>query len=226
MLPSCSPSLYLHVLFNPQFRTTLRACFPKPCPAGCPLVGRTSEPPLQVRSAGLARLHDATLHGRSAHRGADRRGSATWQHRELVRFAGGSREGPRPLEGCGFSVCVCPGLCEFGARLKYFQTHRHAAFVIQPRCLIPCIPSPSFTSSRHFTPLRFRVRSLRHGQVVALSGRDCSTQRRFQKIFEEGPPVIAAGAVFVHGRFSAHPPGWSSPGGIIWTYPEKRSSKV
>jgi len=29
-----------------------------------------------------------------------------------------------------------------------------------------------------------------HGNAVALNGRDCTTQRRFQKIFEEGPPSI------------------------------------
>ncbi|KAL3817779.1 hypothetical protein ACHAXA_002423 [Cyclostephanos tholiformis] len=35
-----------------------------------------------------------------------------------------------------------------------------------------------------------------HGNAVALNGRDCSTQRRFQKIFEEGPPVIVPEETF------------------------------
>mmetsp|Transcript_38904 Transcript_38904/g.69658 ORF Transcript_38904/g.69658 Transcript_38904/m.69658 type:complete len:2180 (-) Transcript_38904:244-6783(-) len=35
-----------------------------------------------------------------------------------------------------------------------------------------------------------------HGNAVALNGRDCTTQRRFQKIFEEGPPTIAPPEIF------------------------------
>ena len=35
-----------------------------------------------------------------------------------------------------------------------------------------------------------------HGSAVAFNGRDCSTQRRFQKIFEEGPPIIARPETF------------------------------
>jgi len=35
-----------------------------------------------------------------------------------------------------------------------------------------------------------------HGEAIALSGRDCSTQRRHQKIFEEGPPTVAPPDVF------------------------------
>ena len=42
-----------------------------------------------------------------------------------------------------------------------------------------------------------------YGNAVALNGRDCSTQRRFQKIFEEGPPNIAPVEVFRQMELSA-----------------------
>lgn len=49
------------------------------------------------------------------------------------------------------------------------------------------------TNARH---LEVQIVGDEHGSAVALSGRDCSTQRRFQKIFEEGPPSIADPDVF------------------------------
>ena len=42
-----------------------------------------------------------------------------------------------------------------------------------------------------------------YGNAVALNGRDCSTQRRFQKIFEEGPPVVAPREIFREMELSA-----------------------
>ena len=42
-----------------------------------------------------------------------------------------------------------------------------------------------------------------HGNAVALNGRDCSTQRRFQKIFEEGPPTIAKPVTFTEMQRAA-----------------------
>ena len=50
------------------------------------------------------------------------------------------------------------------------------------------------TGARH---LEVQVVGDEHGNAVALNGRDCSTQRRFQKIFEEGPPVVSDEDVFI-----------------------------
>jgi acetyl-CoA carboxylase/biotin carboxylase 1 len=49
------------------------------------------------------------------------------------------------------------------------------------------------TEARH---LEVQIVGDEYGNAVALNGRDCSTQRRFQKIFEEGPPIIAPPEIF------------------------------
>lgn len=49
------------------------------------------------------------------------------------------------------------------------------------------------TQARH---IEVQIVGDEHGNAIALNGRDCSTQRRFQKIFEEGPPTIVPREVF------------------------------
>jgi len=49
------------------------------------------------------------------------------------------------------------------------------------------------TEARH---LEVQIVGDEHGNAIALNGRDCSTQRRFQKIFEEGSPTICPPETF------------------------------
>ena len=56
------------------------------------------------------------------------------------------------------------------------------------------------TNARH---LEVQIVGDEYGNAVALSGRDCSTQQRFQKNFEEGPPIIAKADTFRKMELSA-----------------------
>ena len=61
-----------------------------------------------------------------------------------------------------------------------------------------------------------------YGNAIALGGRDCSTQRRFQKIFEEGPPIVAPDPVFEKMMREAvnlcRSIGYRSAGTVEWMY--------
>lgn len=58
--------------------------------------------------------------------------------------------------------------------------------------------SPIFVMKMASTARHLEVQLLadQYGEAIALSGRDCSVQRRHQKIIEEGPPIAASPSVF------------------------------
>ena len=73
--------------------------------------------------------------------------------------------------------------------------------IITPYFLLHHCKKPRYSSgSCH---LEVQLLGDKHGNVCALSGRDCSSQRRFQKIFEEGPPSVADPDVFHEMQLSA-----------------------
>lgn len=72
-------------------------------------------------------------------------------------------------------------------------------------CALEVLGSPIFIMKYSSGACHLEVQILGdlYGNVCALSGRDCSTQRRFQKIFEEGPPTVADPIIFHQMQLAA-----------------------
>ena len=80
------------------------------------------------------------------------------------------------------------------------------------------------TNSRH---LEVQLLADEYGNAVALNGRDCSVQRRHQKIIEEGPPVAAAPDVWTQMEKAAvalaKAVGYANAGTVEYLYSEPDS---
>jgi len=77
------------------------------------------------------------------------------------------------------------------------------------------------SNARH---LEVQLLADKYGDAVALSGRDCSVQRRHQKIIEEGPPIAAPVDVFKRMEMAAvalaKTVGYISAGTVEYLYME------
>ena len=113
-----------------------------------------------------------------------------------------------------------------GARRRPFRRHRRDAaparnnkLTLEPRAGSPMFLMQLCSNARH---LEVQIVGDKHGQAVALNGRDCSTQRRFQKIFEEAPAAIADPGVFREMELAAmrltQSIGYSGAGTVEYLY--------
>lgn len=68
--------------------------------------------------------------------------------------------------------------------------------VIQVQAEVPGSPIFVMQLAKHARHLEVQILADQYGNAISLFGRDCSVQRRHQKIIEEAPATIATSDVF------------------------------
>lgn len=70
------------------------------------------------------------------------------------------------------------------------------SFVLQVQAEVPGSPIFVMQLAKHARHLEVQILADQYGNAISLFGRDCSVQRRHQKIIEEAPATIATSDVF------------------------------
>lgn len=68
--------------------------------------------------------------------------------------------------------------------------------MVQVQAEVPGSPIFVMQLAEHARHLEVQILADQYGNAISLFGRDCSIQRRHQKIIEEAPATIAASPVF------------------------------
>lgn len=72
------------------------------------------------------------------------------------------------------------------------------SFLIKVQAEVPGSPIFVMRLAKQSRHLEVQILADQYGNAISLFGRDCSVQRRHQKIIEEAPAAIATPAVFEH----------------------------
>ncbi|KAJ8902898.1 hypothetical protein NDN08_006218 [Rhodosorus marinus] len=126
-------------------------------------------------------------------------------------------------KGIGFPIMIkaSEGGGGKGIRMVANEDELRANFT-QVQNEVPGSPIFMMQLCKNARHLEVQIVGDEHGNTVALNGRDCSTQRRFQKIFEEGPPVIAKRETFREMEKAAqrltHSIGYVGAGTVEYLY--------
>lgn len=70
------------------------------------------------------------------------------------------------------------------------------SLVLQVQAEVPGSPIFVMQLAKHARHLEVQILADQYGNAISLFGRDCSVQRRHQKIIEEAPATIATSDVF------------------------------
>lgn len=139
-------------------------------------MGSKIEAKRRMQEAGVPVLPSIEVGGRSADELAKQAQQLDWPI--LVKASAGGG-------GCGMRIVRGPA--ELAAALEAARTEARSAFGDETVFLEPYVESP-----RH---VEIQIFGDTHGQIVSLFERECSIQRRHQKIIEESPSVAVDDAL-------------------------------
>lgn len=74
--------------------------------------------------------------------------------------------------------------------------HSHSTLALQVQAEVPGSPIFVMQLAKHARHLEVQILADQYGNAISLFGRDCSVQRRHQKIIEEAPATIATSDIF------------------------------
>jgi acetyl-CoA carboxylase / biotin carboxylase 1 len=135
----------------------------------------------------------------------------------------------RAAESIGFPVMIKASEGGGGKGIRRVERPEDVANAFRQVCgEVPGSPIFIMKLASNARHLEVQLLADEYGDAIALNGRDCSVQRRHQKIIEEGPPIAADPAVWVEMEKAAvalaKAVHYTNAGTVEYLYSEREAS--